>query len=77
MVPDSLGEEEDVVEEARMDELFDDFMFTFIHNRRLQRERVVYPLPRTDGSDKAEMIHKLDCTREFAFMDGDFYTATD
>ena len=74
VVPDSLGEEEDVVEEARMDELFDDFMFTFIHNRRLQRERVVYPLPRTDGSDKAEMIHKLDCTREFAFMDGDFYT---
>ena len=74
VVTDTLCEEEEVVEEARMEEHFGDFMFTFIHSRRLQRERVVYPLPRTDGKNQAEMLHKLDCTREFAFMDGDFYT---
>ena len=72
-----MGEEEEAeepIEEARMDEYFDDFMFSFIHNRRLQRERVGYPLPSIDGEGEPRLLHKLDCKREFAFMRGDFYT---
>ena len=76
LATDSLIDEpeEEPLEEARMDEYFDDFMFSFVHSRRLQRERVGYPLPSSDGESEPQLLHKLDCRREFAFMDGDFYT---
>ena len=67
-------EEEEAVEEARMDEYFDDFIYSFLHSRRLQRERVGYPLPSADDNGEPQLLHKLDCRREFAFLRGDFYT---
>ncbi len=73
--PDTLAEEpDDEVEEGRMDENFDDFLFSFIHSRRLQRERVVYPLPRTESNGETETLNRLDCKREFSFLENDFYT---
>ena len=53
--PDELIAEEPM--SAAVDELFDDFIFNFIANRRLQLERIVFPLP-VVSDDKEEHIEK-------------------
>ena len=55
------------------DELFDDFVFNFAANKRLQKERVVFPL-RVQKQDKDELIAKEQWKMERFFMRQGYYT---
>jgi len=58
-----------------LDRAFDDFMFAFVRSPRLQRERVVYPLPfSSPDSTRSGSLRFLDCNGEFGFLRGDYYT---
>ena len=55
------------------DELFDDFIFNFAANKNLQRERILFPLRKINGS-KEELLSKEQWKTERYFMRQDFYT---
>lgn len=55
------------------DELFDDFIFNFASNRRLQKERVVFPLS-FDDHGSVRMIQKQEWQYERFFMQQEYYT---
>ena len=55
------------------DELFDDFLFNFAANKRLQRERVVFPL-NVRKKDKNVQIAKERWKMEHFFMRQGYYT---
>lgn len=55
------------------DELFDDFLFNFAANKRLQRERVVFPL-NVHKKNKDEQIAKERWKMEHFFMRQGYYT---
>lgn len=55
------------------DELFDDFLFNFAANKRLQRERVVFPL-NVRKKNKDEQIAKEGWKMEHFFMRQGYYT---
>lgn len=55
------------------DELFDDFLFNFAANKRLQRERVVFPL-NVRKKNKDEQIVKERWNMEHFFMRQGYYT---
>lgn len=71
---DSLSK---MIEEEEMpvaaDELFDDFFFNYAANRKVQRERTVFPLP-YDNKGKQENILKQDWQMERFFMKQGYYT---
>ncbi len=71
---DSIFEE---VEETPMpvaaDELFDDFFFNFVASRKVQGERVRFPL-QTDNYGKQGTIEKKEWKREGFFMKQGYYT---
>lgn len=58
---------------AAVDELFDDFFFNFAANRRLQLERIDFPLLINSG-DKQEYIERKAWKHEHFFMRQDYYT---
>lgn len=66
-----------IVEETPMpkaaDQLFDDFFFNFIANRRLQRARIVFPLP-VNHNGKVTMIQKKQWKTDHFFMRQQYYT---
>ena len=55
------------------DELFDDFIFNFAANRKLQFSRIVFPLKKTDGK-KVSYIEKKQWKMEHFFMPQGYYT---
>ena len=55
------------------DELFDDFLFNFTANKKLQYERVAFPLQVTDGYS-VTTIERNDWNHERYFMKQEFYT---
>lgn len=55
------------------DELFDDFFFNFAANRKLQSERIKFPLPVTTG-DKTTNIEKKAWKTDHFFMRQGYYT---
>jgi len=55
------------------DELFDDFLFNFAANKRLQRERVIFPL-NVRKKNKDEQIAKERWKMEHFFMRQGYYT---
>ncbi|MDE6011304.1 MAG: DUF4348 domain-containing protein, partial [Prevotella sp.] len=55
------------------DELFDDFIFNFASNKRLQLERISFPLPVNSGS-KVDTIQKADWEMEHFFIHQGEYT---
>jgi hypothetical protein len=55
------------------DELFDDFLFNFAANRKLQMERVAFPLLTIRGNDTTRMTKEQWQIERF-FMRQDFYT---
>ena len=71
---DSITE---VVEEEPMpvaaDELFDDFFFNFAGSRKVQRERINFPLP-VNNYGKTSEIEKGQWKRETFFMKQGYYT---
>jgi len=66
-----------IIEEAPMpkaaDELFDDFIFNFAANRKLQRERIAFPLPVYSGRHVSR-IERRQWRMERFFMTQEFYT---
>lgn len=71
---DSLTAE---VEELPMpkaaDELFDDFIFNFAASRKLQLERILFPLKSFNG-DKVKTISREQWTMDYFFMRQQYYT---
>ena len=66
--------EQDIVEMPRgADELFDDFIFNFAVSRKLQQERISFPLTVKKG-EKVEHLQKKQWKTEHFFMDQDYYT---
>lgn len=55
------------------DELFDDFLFNFIANRKLQMERISFPLPVFD-SDGERVVERNEWRMERFFMRQGYYT---
>lgn len=72
---DSLEEEDfsDVVVPKAADELFDDFIFNFAGNKKVQLERIVFPLTVTEG-DKVTKMERKDWKVEYFFMRQGYYT---
>ncbi|MBR4898149.1 MAG: DUF4348 domain-containing protein [Prevotella sp.] len=74
---DSLDESEKLIAEepmsAAVDELFDDFIFNFAANRKLQLERIRFPLLVNSGEEK-EYIERKEWKHEHFFMRQDYYT---
>ncbi len=56
-----------------IDELFDDFIFNFAANKKLQKERIMFPLKKTKG-DQVETITKEQWKTERYFMRQQYYT---
>lgn len=69
---------EKLIEETPMpkaaDELFDDFVFNFAANRKLQMKRVHFPLPVYHNDKLVKMIGKRAWKMEHFFMHQDYYT---
>jgi hypothetical protein len=55
------------------DAMFDDFLFNFLANKKLQKERIVFPLRMTEG-DKTEQMEESQWKMEHLFMRQGFYT---
>ena len=56
------------------DELFDDFVFNFAANRKLQMKRIQFPLPVYSGTKLTKTIEKRQWRMEHFFMRQDYYT---
>lgn len=69
---DEFYEEES--EDANLDNSFVDYLFTFIHSRRLQKERVLMPLIDIDLKGVVQRREEFDCEEEFEFLRGDYFT---
>ena len=69
---------EKLIEETPMpkaaDELFDDFIFNFAANRKLQMKRVHFPLPVYHNDKLVKSIGKRAWKMEHFFMHQDYYT---
>lgn len=78
-VKDSTGIDSitEVVEETAMpvaaDELFDDFFFNFASSRKVQRERITFPLP-VSTYGKLSEVTQNGWKRERFFMEQGYYT---
>lgn len=71
---DSLDEDfSHVVVPKAADELFDDFIFNFAGNKKVQLERIVFPLNMTENG-KAKKLQQKDWKPEHFFMRQGYYT---
>ncbi|MBR1932722.1 MAG: DUF4348 domain-containing protein [Prevotella sp.] len=76
-VAEDIDDEETIIDEEPMplaaDELFDDFLFNFAANRRLQLDRIEFPLTVNSGH-KQEQLERSQWKMENFFMRQDYYT---
>ena len=56
------------------DAYFDDFIFNFTANKRLQFERIIFPLRVTEADGKTQMTEKSQWKMEHLFMRQGYYT---
>ncbi len=74
----SVDSAEKLIEETPMpkaaDELFDDFVFNFAANRKLQMSRIQFPLPVYRNEKMVKSINKRNWRMEHFFMRQDYYT---
>lgn len=74
LAADSLEEDfSQIAVPKAADELFDDFIFNFTVNRKLQQERIVFPL-QVDENGKKSVIEKKDWKMQHFFMRQGYYT---
>lgn len=70
--------EEEIYEEestdSHLDDEFVDFLFTFIHSKRLLKERIIMPLIHIDTASVVHRKEELDAENQFVFLKGDFFT---
>ena len=84
---DSVGDSSQVVIEDTLEQLitetpmpraadayFDDFIFNFTANKRLQFERIIFPLRVTEADGKTRMTEKSQWKMEHLFMRQGYYT---
>jgi hypothetical protein len=72
---DSIREaEEQSVMPKGADELFDDFFFNFAGNKRLQFQRIQFPLPVYEGDKQAKQLTKGQWQMDYFFMKDGYYT---
>ena len=75
---DTLSPEDSIIAEQPMpkaaDELFDDFFFNFAANRKLQRDRIDFPLKVFQDGKLARSIQKNQWHMDHFFMRQDYYT---
>ena len=84
---DSVGDSSQVVIEDTLEQLitetpmpraadayFDDFIFNFTANKRLQFERIIFPLRVTEADGKTQMTEKSQWKMEHLFMRQGYYT---
>lgn len=57
-----------------VDELFDDFIFSFDQSNRLQRNRILFPLPVIEGNGETHYIQRQDWQHNYLFLHQDYYT---
>ena len=55
------------------DAMFDDFIFNFVANKKLQKERIIFPLRKTENG-KTELTEKDQWEMERFFMRQGYYT---
>ncbi len=73
LAPDSLDEDfSQIVVPKAADELFDDFIFNFAGNRKMQRERTVFPLKVMENG-KVTFLQKKQWQMDHFFMRQNFY----
>ncbi len=71
---DSLSADEEAADMPKAaDELFDDFIFNFSANKKLQLERIQFPLPSVNGQ-RTETIEKQQWQMDYFFMRQGYYT---
>lgn len=74
----AMDSTEKLIEETPMpkaaDELFDDFLFNFAASRKLQRQRIHFPLPVYRNGKVIKQIEKRRWKMEHFFMRQDYYT---
>ena len=74
----AMDSTEKLIEETPMpkaaDELFDDFVFNFAANRKLQMSRINFPLPVYHNDKLKKQIGKKHWKMEHFFMRQDYYT---
>ncbi len=72
---DSTGIEAEEAETLPVaaDELFDDFIFNFAANSKLQKNRIKFPLPE-QHKDKTKTLTKAQWKMDYFFMRQDYYT---
>lgn len=74
----SVDSSETLIEETPMpkaaDELFDDFIFNFAANRKLQKERIVFPLKVYRNGKMTKEIPLNEWKMEHFFMRQEYYT---
>jgi len=77
---DTLTQEEEeelsICEESTqaIDGIFNDFLFAYLHNRSLRRERTACPLLLEHPGRQAEMLEQFDPEFEFGFLFGEYFT---
>ena len=57
-----------------VDEVFDDFIFSFDQSNRLQRSRIIFPLPVTEGNGEKHYIQRHEWQHHYLFLHQDFCT---
>ena len=58
----------------RMDGVFNDFLFAYLHSHALRRERTANPLRLEHVGRPAEMLEEFDPEFEFGFLSGEYFT---
>lgn len=71
--PEKEPEEEKVEVSTRVDELFDDFIWNFASNERLQRRRVRFPLP-VITQEGTNLVERNDWQHDHLFSEQSTYT---
>lgn len=56
------------------DELFDDFLFCYIHDKNFQVQRTMFPVVMTELDGKVDSVRKEDWEGYFEFMEGEYTT---
>ncbi|MBQ7460936.1 MAG: DUF4348 domain-containing protein [Bacteroidaceae bacterium] len=78
--PDTLMQEEEeelvINEESSpsIDGVFNDFLFAYLHSRKLRQERTANPLRLEHRERAAEMYEEFDPEFEFSFLSGEYFT---
>ena len=57
-----------------IDELFDDFIFSFDQSNRLQRKRILFPLPVVNGDGETHYIQQDEWQHHYLLLHQDFCT---